>query len=74
MILFFERKGKTMSKGLTAKDFAIKKIAEIIQLCDDLHYIKNEELRAKGLIQIEKLVNGIEEHLEYLDIKNEEED
>ena len=62
-----------MSKGLTAKDFAIKKIAEIIQLCDDLHYIKNEELRAKGLIQIEKLVNGIEEHLEYLDIKNEEE-
>lgn len=52
-----------------AKDFALAKIAEIIQLCNDLHYIKNEELRVKGLMQIEKLTNGIEEHLEYLEVK-----
>lgn len=58
---------------MNAKDFALNKTAEIIQLCDDLHYVKNDELRLKGLMQIEKLTQGIEEHLEYLDVKNTEE-
>lgn len=53
---------------MNAKDFALAKTAEIIQICNDLHYINNKELRIKGLMQIEKLTTGIEEHLEYLDI------
>ena len=54
---------------LNAKDFAKFKIAEILQICSDLHYIENKELRIKGIMQIEKLANGIEEHLEHLEIK-----
>lgn len=59
---------------MNAKDFALAKTAEIIQICNDLHHIKNEELRIKGLMQIEKLTTGIEEHLEYLDIIEVKED
>ena len=59
---------------MNAKDFALAKTAEILQICDDLHYIKNNELRLKALMQIEKLTSGIEEHLEYLDIKKTEEE
>lgn len=58
----------------TAKDFALSKVAEILQICDDLHYIKNNELRLKAIMQIEKLTSGIEENLEYLDIKETNEE
>ena len=59
---------------MTAKDFALEKAEEILQICGDLHYIENKELRKKGIMQVEKLANGILEHLEYLDvIENKEE-
>ena len=58
-----------MSKP-TAKDFAIDKVNEIKQLCDDLKYADNKELRIFGIDKIRYLAKGIEEHLEYLDIKN----
>jgi hypothetical protein len=54
---------------MNAKDFALIKTTEIIQLTDDLKYINNKELRMEGLNRIEELARGIEEHLEYLDIK-----
>ena len=54
--------------SLNAKDFALAKTSEIMQLCSDLFYVENKELRRKGLEKIEKLAQGIEEHLEYLDI------
>lgn len=54
---------------MNAKDFALIKISEIIQICDDLKYIENKELRIFGMEKIQKLAKGIEEHLEYLDIK-----
>ena len=59
---------------MTAKDFALDKVKEILEICGDLHYIENKELRIKGIMQIEKLANGIAEHLEYLEvIENKEE-
>lgn len=55
-----------------AKDFAIEKVNRIKQLCNDLKYAENKELRIWGIQKIETLVLGIEEHLEYLDIKESE--
>ena len=54
--------------SLNAKDFALCKTSEIMQLCTDLFYVENKELRRIGLEKIEKLAQGIEEHLEYLDV------
>ena len=56
---------------MTAKDFALDKVKEILQICSDLHYIENKELKIKAIMQIEKLTAGIGEHLEYLDIKED---
>lgn len=56
---------------MNAKDFILIKISEINQLCTDLYYVENTGLKRNGLDKIEKLANGIEEHLEYLDIKEE---
>lgn len=56
---------------MNAKDFALCKTSEIIQLCNDLKYTKNKELRAFGIERIEYLTQRIEEHLEYLEIKEE---
>ncbi len=53
-----------MSK-LNAKDFAQHKITEIIQLCNDLKYAENKELRMFGIEKIQKLTEGIEEHIEF---------
>ena len=61
---------------VTAKDFAMSKVLEIEQLCQELKYINNKELRIFGIERINKLAEGIEEHLEYLEVindKNEEE-
>ncbi len=60
---------ENVKSEFNAKDYAKAKTAEIIQICDDLHYIKNDELRLKAVMQIEKLIYGIEEHLEYLEVK-----
>lgn len=57
---------------LNAKDFALYKTAEIIQLCNDLKYTENKELRIFGIEKIQKLTEGIEEHLEYLEVKENE--
>lgn len=57
---------------MTAKDFALCKTSEIISLCNDIKYIENKELRIFGIEKIQKLAEGIEEHLEYLDIKESE--
>jgi hypothetical protein len=61
-------------RELTAKNFAQDKATEIIELCDDLKCINNKELKILGIEKIQKLAYGILEHLEYLDIKeiNEE--
>ena len=53
---------------MNAKDFALAKISEIKQLCDDLKYAENKELRIFGIAKIYQLAKGIEEHLEYLEI------
>lgn len=58
-------------RELNAKDFAIDKIKEIKQLCDDLKYTENKQLRVMGIERIDYLAQGIEEHLEYLDIIEE---
>ena len=54
--------------SLNAKDFALGKTSEIIQLCNDVKYIDNKELRIFAIEKIEKLAHGIEEHLEYLEV------
>ena len=56
---------------LTAKKFAQDKANNIIELCDDLKYATNRELRIYGIEKIQKLAYGILEHLEYLDIKED---
>jgi hypothetical protein len=56
-------------KEKTAKDFAIEKANEIASITMDLKYTRNMFLIHKGLEEIERLANGILEHLEYLDIK-----
>ncbi len=53
---------------MNAKEFALCKTTEIIQLCDDLKYTENRELRMFGIEKIKKLTKGIEEHLEYLNV------
>ena len=53
---------------VTAKDFVLCKTSEIIQLCNDLKYAENKELRIFGIEKIQRLTEGIEEHLEYLDV------
>lgn len=56
---------------LTAKKIAQDKANNIIELCDDLKYAENRELRIYGIEKIQKLAYGILEHLEYLDIKED---
>jgi len=60
---------------LTAKDFAQNKIENIEILANDLKHIRDRELLEYGLEKIVKLARGIEEHLEYLEVKeNKDED
>ena len=56
---------------MNAKDFALEKVNEIKQLCNDLKYTENKQLRVMGIERINYLAQGIEEHLEYLDIVEE---
>lgn len=59
---------------LTAKNFAENKVLEIIEICDDIKYMQNKQLRIEGVERIKYLANGIMEHLEYLDVKQIEEE
>lgn len=56
------------NKKLTAKDFAIYKAKEIIEITDDLKYAQSKFLIRSGFEEINKLTKGILEHLEYLDL------
>lgn len=58
---------------VTAKDFAKTKATEIQQICCDIKCAENKELRIFGIEKIYKLAEGILEHLEYLEIKEDEE-
>lgn len=54
------------------KDWAIEKANEIKEICSDLKYGCNKQLKIIGLERIDYLASGILEHLEYLDIKESE--
>ena len=51
------------------KDWAIEKTNEIIQICNDLKYIDNKQLRVLAINRIEYLASRILEHVDYLDLK-----
>lgn len=57
-----------------AKTFARDKLYRIIELCADLKYANDKELRIYGIEKINELANRTLEHLEYLEIKEIEED
>ena len=44
---------------MTSKDFALDKVETIKQLCNDLKYMENKELRIIGIEKINYLANGI---------------
>lgn len=54
------------------KDFATNKIKEIIEITYDLDRINNKELLRSGIKRIQYLAERLPEHLEYLDIKENE--
>jgi len=54
------------------KDLSIEKTNEIIQICNDLKYIDNKQLRILAINRIDYLAVRILEHLDYLDIKESE--
>ncbi len=57
-----------------AKDFATEKIKEIIEITYDLERINNKELLRSGIKRIQYLADRLPEHLEYLEVKEEEKD
>lgn len=59
-------------KSLNAKDFAMNKVKEIIEITYDLDRINNKEIIKDGIKRIQYLAERLPEHLEYLEIKNEE--
>lgn len=61
-------------KEKTAKDFAVDKVEEILNIIEDLKYARSMYLIHVGADKIEKLAHGILEHLEYLDINKIEEE
>lgn len=61
-----------MREELTAKDLAIYKANEIKQLCGDLKYAQNKDLKIFGIEKISYLADGILERLEYLDVKSKD--
>lgn len=58
-------------KENTAKDFAIDKVNEIKSIMWDLQYCRNIFLIHQGCEEVIRLANGISEHLEYLDLKED---
>lgn len=61
-----------MAKGTNCKEWTIDKANEIKEICTDLKYSSNKQLKIKGLELIDYLASRILEHLEYLDIKESE--
>ena len=59
-------------KETNCKDWAIEKTEEIIQICNDLKYIDNKQLRVLAINRIDYLASRILEHLDYLDLKESE--
>lgn len=55
-----------------AKDFAMNKIKEIIEITYDLDRINNKELLRIGIKRIQYLVERLPEHFEYLEVKENE--
>lgn len=55
-----------------AKDFAMNKIKEIIEITYDLDRINNKELLRSGIKRIQYLAERLPEHLEYLEVKENE--
>ena len=55
-----------------AKDFATNKIKEIIEITYDLDRINNKELLRSGIKRIQYLAEKLPEHLEYLEVKENE--
>lgn len=64
-----------MSKGeeTNCKDWAIDEANEIKEICEDLKYACNKQLKQMGLERIDYLAGKILEHLVYLEIKECEE-
>lgn len=54
-----------------AKDFAIDKVKEILNIIQDLKYARSMYLIHQGCDEIERLSKGVLEHIEYLDIKRD---
>lgn len=59
---------------MDCKDFIKEELKQIKETADDLKYCKNRELKHKGLEIILYNVSKIEEHLEYLEIKEIQEE
>lgn len=55
-----------------AKDFAVEKVNTIKELCNDLKCIENKDIRNYGISKIDYLSDRILEHLEYLEVKENE--
>lgn len=51
------------------KDWAIDELNEIKEICSDLKYGCNKQLKLLGLERIDYLANKTLEHLEYLELK-----
>ena len=56
-----------------AKTWAIDKIKEIKSVISDLKYIQDRWLQQQAILHIEYLADRTLEHLDYLDIKKENE-
>lgn len=61
-----------MENQPNAKTFAQNRINEIIEITYDLDRINNKELLRAGIKRIQYLAERLSEHLEYLEVKEEE--
>lgn len=58
-------------KSLNAKDFAMNKVKEIIEITYDLDRINNKEIIKDGIKRIQYLAERLPEHLEHLEVKED---
>ena len=56
---------------MNAKDFVLEKLNRIKELCNDIKYAENKELRIWGIQKIETLALEVEENLDYIDYRKE---
>lgn len=59
-------------KETNCKDWAIDEANEIKEICEDLKYVGNKQLKQIGIERINYLASKILEHLVYLEIKESE--